>query len=322
MLATINRWAATSLAACAKFIPLPRHSTIQCRRRGSLTPLVLTIGWLTLLLGSGMTAASLQRPVAIGEFVAFCPFSHRAMDDPILFPGMAGHSHNHDFFANSSTAATSTLESLLANPTTCDPAQDRSAYWVPTLYTASGAIIPVEQATFYYTVHIDDAASLQPYPLGLKMIAGQATATSAPQPAYFKWSCLGEPDSSTTDFVVCPAGSKLELLLDFPDCWNGRDLDSTDHKSHMAYSINQACPANYPVAVPVLQFKLRYASRGEAGMRLASGAGYTAHGDFFNAWQADALANRLNCLRKLVKCGPEGFAGADTRFVYLPLLSK
>ncbi|CAN5768182.1 hypothetical protein BH10CHL1_BH10CHL1_07780 [soil metagenome] len=321
MSAIIKLLATQLVAACSECMAFPRPSAPP-RMRLLLTPLMLNLGLLPLLLSASVAVASPQTPAAIGEFVAFCPFSHRAMDDPIVFPGMAGHSHNHEFFANVSTAATTTVESLAANLSTCDPAPDRSAYWAPTLYTANGEIIPVEQATFYYTVHIDDAPSLQPYPLGLKMVAGQANATSAPKPAYFKWSCLGEPDSSTADFVVCPAGSKLELLLDFPDCWNGQDLDSVDHKSHMAYSVNHACPANYPVAVPVLQFKLRYASRGETGMHLASGAGYTAHGDFFNAWQADALANRLNCLRQLVKCGPEGLASLDTGALYLPLLSK
>lgn len=288
--------------------------------------LIVLLFMTSLQVTANPTSAPLafrpKAPVAIGEFVAFCPFSHRAMDDPIVFPGMPGHSHNHDFFANVSTAATTTLESLAAHGSTCDPAVDRSAYWVPTLYAASGQIITVEQATFYYSVNIANPSSLQPYPLGLKMIAGQANATSAPNPAYFKWSCLGAPDASTTDFVVCPQGSKLELLLDFPDCWNGQDLDSADHKSHMAYSVKQACPASHPVAVPALQFKLRYATRGEAGMKLATGAGYTAHGDFFNAWDAAALNNRLNCLRQLVKCGPEGFTGSVALAVYLPLVQK
>ncbi|RIK27976.1 MAG: hypothetical protein DCC55_39075 [Chloroflexi bacterium] len=126
-------------------------------------------------------------------------------------------------------------------------------------------------------------------------------------PSYFKWSCLGAPDSSTSDFIVCPAGSRLESLLNFPDCWDGANLDSADHQSRMAYSAGGVCPASHPVPVPRLQFKLRYATRGEAGMTLASGPGYTAHGDFFNAWEPAALANRLHCLYNLVKCGPEGF---------------
>jgi len=68
----------------------------------------------------------------------------------------------HDFFGNVTTVATSTITSLLAGDTTCDPATDRSAYWVPTLYTASGDQIPVEQATFYYLVDMDDPTTVPP----------------------------------------------------------------------------------------------------------------------------------------------------------------
>lgn len=248
-----------------------------------------------------------QAPGDLGEFVAFCPLSHRAPDDPLVHPNMPGMSHMHDFMGNVSTAATTTLESLLANHTTCDPVTDRSAYWVPTLYDADGDSVAIEQATIYYTVHVDDPTTLQPYPPGLKIIAGSATATTPPNPSYFKWGCLGDGTSSTSEIVTCPAGSKLELLLNFPDCWDGANLDSADHKSHMAYAAGGACPASHPVPMPRLQFKLRYATAGEAGMRLASGPGYTMHGDFFNAWEESALANRMNCLYNLIKCGPEGF---------------
>jgi hypothetical protein len=275
-----------------------------------LVATVTTSGVLLNRPQAPVLAAAAARP-DIGEFVAFCPYSHRAPDDPIVHPNMAGMSHSHDFFGNVTTNATSTLASLLAGDTTCDPQTDLSAYWVPTLFAADGSIIPVEQATFYYLVDVANPADLQPYPPGLVILAGNAHATAPPDSSYFKWSCLGAPDSSTTDFVTCPADSRLELLLNFPDCWDGVNLDSTDHQSHMAYSAGGACPASHRVPVPRLQFKLRYATQGEAGMRLASGAAYTAHGDFFNAWEPAALANRLHCLYNLIKCGPEGFPDGE-----------
>lgn len=248
-----------------------------------------------------------NQPNDIGEFVAFCPPSHRAGDDPVVLPNMPGMSHSHDFMGNVSVAATSTITTMLMAGTTCDPLPDLSAYWVPTLYTADNQVIPIEKATIYYTVEIDDKDSLQPFPVGLTVIAGSAKAATPPNPGYFKWSCEGENLSSTTDFVICPVGSKLEMLLDFADCWDGLQLDSADHKSHMAYSSAHACPATHPVAVPRLQFKLKYASTGVAGMKLSSGPAYTMHGDFVNAWDVDALANRMNCLYTLTKCGVEGY---------------
>ncbi len=280
--------------------------------------LLLGLVWLLAsALPLPSSAVEARPPGEIGEFVAFCPFSHRASDDPIVFFGQPGVSHSHDFFANASTDDSSTLASLLAASTNCDPLPDRSAYWVPTLFDDQNNPIPVEHATFYYTVSIADPTQLQPFPQGLKIIAGNAMAASPNEAQHIKWSCLGAPDSSTEDFVVCPANSKLELLINFPDCWDGQNLDSANHKSHMAYSANQACPPTHPVAVPILQFKLRYAAPGVAGMHLASGGGYTAHGDFFNAWEPAALDNRVRCLRRLIKCGPQGLFEA-----YLPALVR
>lgn len=259
----------------------------------------------------------------IGEFVAFCDFSHRLHDDPIVFPGQHHASHSHEFFGNHTTDANSTVDTLLAGATTCDPASDLSSYWAPTLYDAQGQEIATEKATFYYLVNIDNPATLQPFPLGLKMIAGNPKATTPNEAAHIKWSCLGAPDSSTGDFVTCPANSKLELLVNYPDCWDGQQLDSADHKSHMAYSAGGACPATHPVAVPALQFKLRYATAGGAGMKLSSGAGYTVHADFFNAWEPAAQENRLQCLRELIKCGPEGYPQTQVfdHALYLPLVN-
>ncbi|WP_225854353.1 DUF1996 domain-containing protein [Micromonospora sp. ALFpr18c] len=68
----------------------------------------------------------------------------------------------------------------------------------------------------------------------------------------------------------------------FPPTANGPDLDSPDHKSHLAYPVNQACPSTHPVHVPKLRQVLRYPVNGDPSrFRLASGPGYTIHGDLF-----------------------------------------
>ena len=94
------------------------------------------------------------------------------------------------------------------------------------------------------------------------------------------------------------------MSIHFPDCWNGKDLDSADHQSHMAYSIRGACPAGYPVAVPALTVHVKYAIAGGVGVSLASGPAYTAHADFFNAWnQAELTKLVQNCINSQVECG-------------------
>jgi hypothetical protein len=255
--------------------------------------------------------------VGFGEIVARCPYTHSRSDDPIVFPGQPGVSHLHSFFGAATTDAFSTAETLLDSPTSCDPLADHSAYWVPTLFVDELAIEP-EQATFYYTNNETTAPTmLQTLPFGLRIIAGDPRRTGPNDgPSRYKWSCRGAPDSSTGDFVVCPAGHEFELLLDFPTCWNGNDLDSADHRSHMAYAAGKVCPASHPVAVPRLQFKLRYPTSGGPGVSLATGSGddahhdghgWTIHGDFFNAWEPAELERRVEgCLRRGVKYGTDG----------------
>jgi PKD repeat protein len=255
-------------------------------------------------------------PGPIAEFVALCPFSHRLADDPIVFPHQPGQSHTHSFFGSTGADAHATVKKLLTADTTCEPVEDRSAYWVPTLWQ-NGLPVEPEESKFYYLSDHTLATMVRPFPLGLRILAGNARRTGPNDgPSRYKWSCLGAPDSSTGDFVTCPLGSKLELLLNFPDCWNGSDLDSPDHKSHMAYSTGGVCPATHPVPVPQLQHKLRYPSRGGPGVSLSVGAGntastdgrgYTAHGDFLNAWEPATLAQRVTqCLHPHRKCNAAG----------------
>ncbi|MEU8386460.1 DUF1996 domain-containing protein [Streptosporangium sp. NPDC048865] len=250
--------------------------------------------------------------VRVAEFLADCPFSHRLPDDPIIFPNMPGASHMHSFFGSTTTNANTTLASLQSSPTNCNPRTDLSSYWVPTFYNGNTPVEPTI-TTFYYLgegVRSDIVARTQPLPLGLRIVAGNAKATTPNDPtSNARWSCLhaGHVPPSK-DFVNCPAGTMIESYLDFPQCWNGRDLDSADHKSHMAYPVNQACPASHPVPVPKLRQVLRYPVSGNpANFRLASGPGYTMHGDFFNAWPVAEMERRVrDCIRPVIKCGADG----------------
>ena len=84
---------------------------------------------MAALLLVGLAAAGAPAGArADGIFVADCALSHRAANDPIVFHGMPGESHMHDFFGNGSTGASSTLRSLRRRAGNCVPADDRSAY--------------------------------------------------------------------------------------------------------------------------------------------------------------------------------------------------
>jgi hypothetical protein len=249
--------------------------------------------------------------VRVAEFLADCPFSHRLPDDPIVYPGLPGASHMHSFMGSRVTDAYTDVTDLLNGASNCNPAVDTSSYWVPTFYVDNQPVEPVTGIFYYLGEGVSDAVreQTQPLPLGLRIVAGNARATAPDATTNSRWSCLHHNEAGASkDFLTCPAGSMIESYLDFPQCWNGRDLDSADHKSHMAYPVNNGCPATHPVHVPKLRQVLRYPANGNpARFRLSSGAGFTMHGDFFNAWPAAEMERRVrDCIRPKIKCGVNG----------------
>jgi uncharacterized protein DUF1996 len=246
---------------------------------------------LALVVGAPATAR------ADGIFVADCAFSHRAADDPIVFHGMPGRSHSHDFFGNRSTDASSTLGSLVRRAGNCVPAEDRSGYWTPTLYRRGRALKPVQVQVYYQDFF--RYGRVLPFPPGLRMVAGRPTAR-APQRGVVRWTC--QDDHGRGEPKVPSCGSRfVTLRIAFPDCWDGRRLDSPDHRSHMAYNSAggrelgpQRCPRSHPIVVPQLQLNVVYPIHDGKGVTLASGSVLTAHADFFNGWKPSVLHHRVN----------------------------
>jgi hypothetical protein len=238
------------------------------------------------------------------NFIENCRFSHMAPDDPIVFPGQPGASHHHTFVGNSTTDAFSTFGSLRAGSTTCRRAADTAAYWMPTLYQGTAEVAPVG-ATIYY--RRGTRTQVTTFPNGLKMIAGDSKATLPQDRRITYWNCgaaTAVPPSSTVPTCPDARGSFLRLHVRFPDCWDGKSLDSTDHKSHMAYAVRGACPPTHPVAVPAIELIYRYPTHGGDDFSLASMGQFSAHADFFNAWNPGQLKRLVNgCLNALVHCG-------------------
>jgi hypothetical protein len=227
-------------------------------------------------------------PLAVDRFLFSCDFSHRAKDDPIASPGQKGAAHSHDFFANRSTSADSTYEGLRAARSTCNRDEDTAAYWVPTLYQNGRALKP-DEALLYYRDRYDPE-SVEAFPPDLRMIAGDSTATSPQSTNVTAWAC----DKTTIDKFqepprACPGGGRLILSVFFPNCWDGQNLDSPDHKSHMAYSKDQSCPSTHPVRTPGIALTVKYPTSRGAGLTFSSGSRYTAHADFINAWDQEEL---------------------------------
>lgn len=251
-----------------------------------------------------------------GFFRSHCALSHTAPDDPILMPDMAGQSMVHEFFGNTTTSASSTGTTLrVAGTTSCMAPGDTSAYWMPALYQHGVRVVPSSMAVYYRTAG-RPAASIQPLPQGLEMIAGNETAMMAQPTSIAYWNCGAKANVARTALppASCPAGSGLVLSLVFPDCWDGHTLAGASQKN-VAYAVRRRCPAGYPVAIPQLAVHVRYPIATGAGLTLSMGPTantrpdsiYTAHADVINAWDPSVLAALVTrCDVGALRCGTVG----------------
>lgn len=73
--------------------------------------------------------------------------------------------------------------------------------------------------------------------------------------------CTGS-DSPTLPDHFCEGG--IRTTVTFPTCWDGKNIDSPDHKSHVAYpevgtfeSVG-TCPDSHPVRLPQLMYEVMW----------------------------------------------------------------
>ncbi|XVU23376.1 DUF1996 domain-containing protein [Actinoplanes sp. CA-054009] len=288
------------------------------------TPPAQGAGWVTmdqakwkaqLAAFNAMTPKTItNNPVRVSEFNASCTVSHSKADDPIVLPGLPGGSHMHSFLGNNATDAYTTTDTLLKNAgSSCKPLQDRSAYWIPTLYENGKAIQP-HGVTVYYGSRLPDPTKTVPFPQGFRMIVGDAKRqvdTPKGAPGQFWCAGIGGETGRSADgnWPVCAKTAELTFQLTFPDCWDGVHLDSPDHKSHVGPADGQGkCSGKFPVAIPSLSFVIGYPSSGSsAGFKLSSGNASSMHGDAFFAWDDAALGHRVkDCIVQKAKCNTDG----------------
>lgn len=270
---------------------------------------------------TGVTPSTYEPPHAyFHEFQAECAPSHTAPDDPIVYPGQPGKSHDHTFMGNVSTNANSTTASLdAASGTTCLAPGDKSAYWMPSLFNGTQKILPQGVQTIYYKSGVNDYTSVRPFPKGLRFVVGNPMQTEdefkALKGTVDGWEC-GNSYENFEFPATCPntADVQLNIRLQAPSCWDGIHLDTPDHRSHMAYPIatganENVCPADHPVALPMIEFKMAWPVNGDMSqVKLSSGTGHSFHYDFFADWDdATQAAMVAHCINGGLQCDAHGY---------------
>jgi hypothetical protein len=299
----------------------PRHLRVFAPsapyRRPSRGRIIGATFLILSVIGAGLPltrATALRQSEAVWSVK--CDLSHRAPDDPIVFPAQAGRSHMHDFFGNVSADANSSTATLVKAASTCLKGideVDRAAYWTPSLLNGNAivAAVPGEQRIDAYYAVLDKRMPVRPIPFGLRMVAGDAKATS-PQPLdIVHYNCLRYPNGGqvtkpSASIPTCPENSYLSAKISFPGCWDGKNLDSPDHKSHMAYPVRGACPVSHPVSLPSVGIRVRWkTARGVPSSRLSlsSGGQLSLHADFWNLWNPAVMQWLVtNCLNQTRNC--------------------
>jgi hypothetical protein len=257
------------------------------------------------------------------KFRLTCKYSGGGVFDPIVFPGQPGAGHHHTFFGNSAMTANSTTAELNASlDSFCQGGtMNKSAYWIPSMYdTTTGLIKKPKDTIIYYSTTKLMMQYVNAIPDGLKMIAptggGRYNCEAWPNPSY--------AGGSTSIPTCTTAGDRLRAKIVFPGCWDGVNLDSADHHSHMAYEATSNpdpndCPSTHPVKIATFTMIVDWdttADNETANWRLASDPdgglpGATFHADYMEGWGQkwmDMIIN--NCLKTDKDCGV-GLLGVD-----------
>lgn len=250
-----------------------------------------------------------------GNFRIECHYSHQSYDDPIVFPGKVGAAHLHTFFGNSLANAKTTAQSLAANgDSTCHGgALNRSAYWIPAMLDTSGKVRVPKFISVYYKSAGLDPTKVQPMPVGLKMLAGDASAGKpqwdqpAKGPHYVEWSCL----DASEKFPTIPAcRGDLRANIVFPQCWDGKGLETTAVRYPLYDNANRlVCPAGFNTILPRVEYTMVWETGGStSGWKLSSDkpnqpGGTTLHGDWFGAWDEQLMKDFVSkCINAKLDC--------------------
>jgi len=276
-------------------------------------------------------------PDEVGAFRFTCLGGHLAKNDPLVYPGQKGASHLHQFFGNTSTDENSNYTSLrTTGGSTCTrsttESPQRSAYWMPAMLDGAGNAVKADWMNTYYKQIPNGSAACSaapdashlgrcvPMPNGLRFILGYnmkdgtggPTDLNSPDQWAMGFDCV-KTDGTGISYTgnkptiagivatgQCPTGAWLRVFLVFPDCWDGKNLDSADHRTHMTYATGavvlgqRACPADHPYKIPEIAIQAFFTTDAnfDAGkwhlssdeMMPGTTPGKTLHMDYWEAW--------------------------------------
>jgi len=213
--------------------------------------------------------------------------------DPLVNPGQIPSPHLHQIVGgNSFNASMDPATHDLPTKSTCTSctfSEDFSNYWTAVLFfrAANGTLKRVPQhqeeglrgnggITVYYIPTNNKRTAITAFKPGFRMLVGDAALTTTSPARKVCHRCMptsgdnsnincGAPDGQTLPKTPCVGG--IRSIITFPTCWDGKNTDSPDHKSHVTYAREAkandvgptgTCPESHPVVIPQVMYEVRW----------------------------------------------------------------
>jgi hypothetical protein len=127
--------------------------------------------------------------------------------------------------------------------------------------------------TIYYTqkdFNDNGEQHITAFQPGFRMTVGSPTTTTLSEAqsyagyAGLRYTCLETMltrGSETPDFPAQPCAAGIMAIHHFPNCWDGKNLDSPNHQDHMYSTVKGGfrdagpCPASHPVRMPQIAYE-------------------------------------------------------------------
>jgi len=242
--------------------------------------------------------------------------------DPLVNPGKVS-GHVHSVLGGSNFRMTVNTASLRQSECTSTPIlEDKSAYWFPQLYYewANGSFTSLNGGAVIYYLFDDKPGTTTAFPDDFRMLSGNPTLRTYDPQSYdqqaITFLCLDFSGTSTRHnelpAKVCPSGIRAQV--NFPSCWDGKNLDSPDHKSHVAFKSGgpdsgSCSDPKFPVTLPRIFIEVYWNTGDVEKFRsqaknpsqpfvysYGDTTGYGYHADFINGWDKGVLQRAIdNC---------------------------